>query len=632
MLKTLLKEVVRGLRGPQTDAAGNNPAQDPSAASERLAFKAADPAGRQAMAQALTAELRREPGNLERWCLLGDWHLDLTQAQAAEGAYRQALQLEPMHARSQEGLGLALLQLDRLDEAYLHLETAHKIEPMNAEVLVHWGLVDMELGNLGKAADKFQRSIERDPRNAHAWLNLGLASMKQGQVDSSIEQIRRAVSLQPDFVSGLTNLALALARADQLDEALTLALRATELRNDQARQHVVLADVLMARGEFAQVEPVLARAQALNPLHVGAWVALGKLHTAQCNHAAAAQAYERALQQAPQHPDAAFGLAEVQLLTGQWATAWELHEARRAISPSPVRRLPFPDWQGPQSGAQTVLVQSEQGLGDIILFASCLGALQSSGIRCVLEVRPRLQRLFERSFPGVQIVANEGNDAQQQQWLSGLPPIDAQVPIGSLPRWLRRSEGDFPRHTGYLKADPQQVKHWHSTLAAAGDGTRRLRIGLAWRGGTALTAKHQRSLALTALAKALHAPDRQLVCLQYGEVGAELAELKTNTGIAIHPGLSGYADIDDLAALTCACDLVVTVCSSQAHLCGALGRPGIALVPHNPSWRYGASGIHSPWYPSLRLARQSYAGDWHLPLAQAQEWLQSWSETLHMHP
>jgi len=625
MLKTLFKEVFRGLRGPHGDTPDNRAAKDLGATPENQAFRAADLPGRLVMVETLTVQLRAAPPDLARWCLLGDWHLDLAQPQAAEDAYRQALQLKPLHARSQEGLGLALLQLGRLDEAYLHFETAHKIEPMNAEVLVHWGLVDMGLGNLGKAADKFQRAIERNPRNAHAWLNLGLTSMKQGLVDTSIEQLRRAVSLHPDFVSGLTNLALALARADQLDEALALAQRAAELRGDQARQQVVLADVLMARGEFTLAETVLARAQGLNSHHVGTWVALGKLHAARGRHMAAEQAYSTALQLDPQHPDAALGLAEVQLLTGQWATAWDMHEARRSISPSPVRRLPFPDWQGPPAGAQTLLVQSEQGLGDIILFASCLGELQSLGVRCVLEVRPRLRRLFERSFPSVQIVSNEGNDIQQQHWLAGLPPIDAHVPIGSLPRWLRRNEGDFPQHTGYLAADPQQIQHWQATLAAAGNATRRLRIGLAWRGGTALTAKHQRSLDLPALAKALYAPDRQLVCLQYGEVAGELASLQAQTGIHIHAGLSGYADVDDLAALTCACDLVVTVCSSQAHLCGALGRPGIVLVPHNPSWRYGASGIHSPWYPSLRLARQPRAGDWQTPLAQAQDWLQTWN-------
>jgi ADP-heptose:LPS heptosyltransferase len=111
------------------------------------------------------------------------------------------------------------------------------------------------------------------------------------------------------------------------------------------------------------------------------------------------------------------------------------------------------------------------------------------------------------------------------------------------------------------------------------------------------------------------------VSLQHGDPTSELADVRAHAKVDIHPGLSGYVDLDDLAALTKACDAVVTVCSTQAHLTGALGVPGLVLVPVASNWRYGREGTVSPWYASLTFARQIDADDWSVPLSDARAWL-----------
>ncbi|ACB32762.1 Tetratricopeptide TPR_2 repeat protein [Leptothrix cholodnii SP-6] len=555
---------------------------------------------------------------------MGDWLLQAGRHDEAESAYRKALQIKPLHARAQEGLGLVLLRIGRLEEAFLHLEAAHKVEPDNAEILTHWGLVDLEMGNLGNAAGKFHRAIERDPRNPHAWHNLGLVALKQGQVDTSIELLRKAIEIRPQHGLAYSNLAMALRRAERLDDALDAARKATEYKADNARVWVVLADVQMNLGDFDAAGQSLERATAIDPQHVGTFVGLGKRHAATGDPTRSREAYTRALQLNPDSADARGGLGELELLLGQWSTAWDLYEARRRVEGTPVRPYPFKPWQGEDLQQRHILVHAEQGLGDIILFASCLPQLQALGGQCTIEVRSRMQALFARSFPQARVIGRAAN-AELLDWPAELPAFDYEIPFGSLPRWFRARATDFPAHQGYLVADAARVQTWRDKLAPGGRPT----VGIAWRGGMAATSKLQRSLELKALVSALAPTGVQLVCLQYGNVDAELEQVRSELGVHIDPGVSGFGDLDDLAALTQACDRIVTVCSTQAHLTGALGKPGLVLVPSNPSWRYLHTGTSMPWYPSLQLVRQQQPGDWSAVLTQAQSWVTSQTAASH---
>lgn len=614
MLKALLQEVGRSLRRntqqPLNDDASQSTLKDQ--------FQSATLARRAELVERLSAQLAGQADDGTNWTLLGDWLLSLGRFTESEPAYRRALQIRPLHARTQEGLGLVLLRLGRLEEAYLHLETASKLEPTNPEILIHWGLVDLELGNLGKAGSKFERAIERDPRNPHAWHNLALVALKQGDVPRSIEHFLRAIELKPDHGLAYSNLALALQRAERLDEALAAAARAIELKAGNARVFVVLGDLLINAGRFAEAEAAFARGTSIDTESASPHVGLGKLYMAWGRHNQAQASFEAALQLEPGNPDASGGLGQLRLLLRDWTNGWDLYEARRSTEAAPVRNMPYPEWRGEAGETGTVLIHAEQGLGDIILFANCLPDLVERKIDCIVEVPPRLESLFARSFPDVRIIGHEPND-RDLGWLGDLKDIATHRPIGSLPALLRRSEAQFPQHRGYLRADPAKVTAWKQQLSQQGGRW----IGIAWRGGLVGTSREQRSLQLAELVRALQPTGANLVCLQYGDVASDLQFAASSVNQAIHPGLSGYGDLDDAAALTVAVDGVVTVCSTQAHLTGALGRPGLVLVPANPSWRYCDRGEDMPWYPSLRLARQATLGDWSDPLATAQEWVRA---------
>jgi hypothetical protein len=179
--------------------------------------------------------------------------------------------------------------------------------------------------------------------------------------------------------------------------------------------------------------------------------------------------------------------------------------------------------------------------------------------------------------------------------------------VGSLPRYRRSTSGDFPRHDGYLRADPQQVVEWQSRLSLLGPG---LRVGITWRGGTVSSNSKTRSLRLTDLLPVIGIPGLQLHSLQHDTNPAELEELHRLCGVRIHHWAGVTDDMDACAALIQAVDLVLTVCNYAVHLSGALGKEAWVMTPHVSEWRYGNQGTSMPWYPSVRLIRQPSAGSW----------------------
>jgi hypothetical protein len=251
-------------------------------------------------------------------------------------------------------------------------------------------------------------------------------------------------------------------------------------------------------------------------------------------------------------------------------------------------------------------VHAEQGLGDEIMFASCVPDLMALGGRCIIECSPSLAVLFSRSFPGAIVHAGVQSDSDAG-WLACHGRVDYQVAIGSLPGFFRRCAADFPARDQYLIADPARVDYWRKRLAAFGGSNK---VGLAWRGGMKSTRQVLRSMDLETLLPVLRTAGCTFVCLQYGDVRAELGELAAKYGIEVKIWPETINDYAEAAALVGALDLVISVQTSIVHLAGALGKPVWAMLPAVSEWRYLQAGEEMPWYRSVRLLRQQERGDW----------------------
>lgn len=500
--------------------------------------------GRLAEAAALLQDLlTREADNAAGWSLMAALRQRLGQPEAALACHRQLVVLTPENADAHLAYGNVLAGLGYASDALAAFERAATLAPDLA--FAHSNSANM-LNKLDRPAEGLaaaDRALALDAGLVHAWRHRGYALSCLGEMESAVTAYREALS-----------------------------------RSEPAQQYDVLSDlagVLAASGRYAD---------ALNAL-------------------------DRAIEQQPDGPVARLRRAELRLTTGDYPGGWEDYESRwripdmarghREMTPELMGRLSRAPHRDDMAG-QRVLVIGEQGVGDVIMFASVLPDLAAIAAQVTCIVDPRLVRLFTHSLPGIAF-APEGVAGRVDP-----AAFDRVVALGSLPYMFRRSAAAFPGRP-YLSASPAVADGWRQRVAAMGPG---LRVGLSWRGGVKRTRAVVRSMALADLATA-DGDDRLLVSLQYGDVAHEIAAVnggRRRPIAAFDP--AGIDDFEDLAGLVSALDMVVTVQTTLAHLTGALGRPGLVMIPRWPEWRYGLGGEQMAWYGSLRLLRQAQPGDW----------------------
>jgi hypothetical protein len=421
-------------------------------------------------------------------------------------------------------------------------------------------------GRLGEAEAAYAALLNRDFDHPGLLYLLGTLSLQQGRHGLAAHLLRAAVAQDPLRAEAHANLGTAYFRAQRHEEALRSYAQAHRLDPRHAGVLANLAALLVNEGV---PERALEYAQAALALEPGC---------------------------APAHWNAALALLEL----ARWPEGWREFEWGFATGDRLRRNYSAgqdtPDWDG--APGRTVVVQGEMGIGDEVLFASCLPDLVRVCRQVIFDCHPRLEPLFRRSFPGVTL---HGTRKDEYIAWSAQLAIDARVAIGSLPGRFRLSAGDFPGQA-YLRADPRRVDHYRARLAALPGGGPA--VAVAWAGGTPTTRADLRTVPL-ALWSGLLAEPARFVSLQYTPDAAPQAAAQ---GIAHWQ--EAVDDLDEMAALIAACDVVISVCQSAVHLAGALGVPCWCLVPSKPAWRYGVSGESMPWYASVRLFRQGAGEAW----------------------
>jgi tetratricopeptide (TPR) repeat protein len=532
--------------------------------------------------------------------LLAFTHLALGELDQVIVACRQALQISPNDFDAHNALGIALGRQKKWAEAEMSFRHLIRVSPERSDGYNNLGVTLVEQGKLEEAEACYRGALRLNPNSAESLNNLGNALRGQGKLADAEVSFQNAIRLSPNYAEAHHNLGLVLKEQGRLDDAHAAYRRAIELRPTYAEAFNNLGNVLNAQQRFAEAEACYRRVLQLNPGNAEAHSNLGVLLTDEGRLDEAAEHYAEAIRIDPNYASAHYNFGIHLLLRGDFALGWSEYEWRWKVRKVPPYGRPFqqPLWDGSPLDGRTILLHTEQGLGDSIQFVRFASLAKSRGATVVVECQPPLVTLFSRAS-GVDHALPEG---------SALPRFDVQAPLMTLPHVLRTSVATIPAPVPYLTADPDQVAFWRSTWAPLAG----LKVGIVWRGNPRHKNDRNRSVPLTAFAPLASVAGVHLVSLQKGPAREEIAPFK-----AQHPLLEwddradrGDGSFLDTAAVVTALDLVISVDTAAVHLAGALGVPVWCALPAIPDWRWLLGRDDSPWYPTLRLFRQTRPGDW----------------------
>jgi hypothetical protein len=324
---------------------------------------------------------------------------------------------------------------------------------------------------------------------------------------------------------------------------------------------------------------------------------LGIVAKDQGDVAGALALYERAMAARPAYQEARCARGTALLSLGRLAEGWADYEQRLGLPQYDTWDLPQPRWRGEPLGPRRLLVHCEQGFGDTFQFVRYFKLVQAREPGALLATDRSLAALLAQSGYGPLVLKDEP-----------LPPFDVQVPLLSLPHVLGTELATIPADVPYLEADPARVERWRGLLAELPGR----KVGIAWQGRKTFRGDALRSIPLESLAPLAAVEGVQLVSLQLGPAADELSQLPARTPVLdLASALADDAGaFVEAAAVLRNLDLMITSDTALAHLAGALGVPVWVALGFAPDWRWMHDRADSPWYPTMRLFRQSRLGDW----------------------
>jgi hypothetical protein len=417
------------------------------------------------------------------------------------------------------------------------------------------------MGRQNEAIPAFRRTIAIRPQSAEAWNGLGESMRQTGNLVEAIHALRRATELNPNYSDAHLNLGIALGEHDKLQEAIDSINRAVQLdpQNPYAHCNSGIAQSFVMQLDLAE------------------------------------KSYQRAIELRPEYAVAHHALALLQLVQGRFEEGWRGYEYRWKLPTAPKPyEFNRPKWTGEDLIGKTILLHTEQGLGDSLQFVRYVPLVARQAAKVYFYCQPPLIQLFSQ-LNDVTLLT----DPNQK-----IPPYDFHCPLMSLPLAFGTRLETIPAEVPYLHADEKLLQDWKPKL----DWSKKLRIGIVWSGNPKHKSDRQRSIPLRALAPLGEFTDQiAFYSLQVGPPALQISEVPELKLIDLSADLQ---DFTDTAAVIQQLDLVISVDTATAHLAGALARPIWILLAYVPDWRWLLDRSDSPWYPTARIFRQTQAGDW----------------------
>ncbi len=477
------------------------------------------------------------------------------------------------------------------------------------------GLKLTSQGRHVEAIAQFEQALSVQPDDTRVLFALGNTAQLLGLSDAAQQFFRRVLSIEPARLEATVNLANLLRGTGQFDAAIALLQPALTRCPGSPELILTLGSCFREKGEDEAAIQHYRAALAINPHYAPALANLADMLCDAGERDTARTLYDAAIKAAPKNPQARLNRAILHLLNGDLKDGWRDYAARLEVPGKvPVmageqRLLP---WTGGPLKRARLLVRSEQGVGDQILFASVIPDLaaraKAEGGSVVLECEPRLVSLFARSFPDVTVkpasIKNIGGmPVADYGWLKNAGGATAATLMGSLPRYLRGTLDAFPKPHHFLVPDSDEVAHWRGQF---GENA----IGICWRSGKSGGHRSIQYAPLESWGAALRDMPGTLVSVQYDATPEEVAQLEAISGrkIAVPQNIDQKNELDRAAALLAALDVVITAPTAVSWLAAGVGTRTFKIL-YDTSWT-ALGQVHEPFAPSCVCVMPRDRGDW----------------------
>ena len=491
-----------------------------------------------------------------------------------------------------------------------------KIYPSDPTLMFYIGLTHLNLEEFENAVRILTDAVQQDADNYLALQALGTAYYSIQQHDLALINFNRAIQLNPKYSDVHNDKALSLMALGRFNEALSSISLAIHLDPNYIDAISNKGMNFYWLGRYVDALDCFDHAISKNDQVSEVFANKGVTLAAIGNYDEAIECYKRSLELNPENAESHRFLSLVYLNQFEFRYGWDEFEWRLLCKSFKTQLLitSKPKWMGVNK-TKRLLIWSEQGIGDQVLFASLLSELSTHQSQITVAVDEKLVPLFKRSFDNLNIISSK----------TSFDEFDEHLSFGSLGLFFRPSIESFPNVFKPYLIEDQLLRNRIRQLVTLREQKEKVRCGISWH-SVNKEIGNEKSIKLSSFSDILNLDNVTFINLQYGDNATDIAALDSSLIHKIHslPEFDLYSDIDSVVSLINACDVIVTISNTTAHLAGALGKKVLLLLPYalGQIWYWSNYNGRSLWYPSVILFRQTVAGDWTEPLGNVKKYLE----------
>ena len=553
--------------------------------------------------------LAEDAGHTEALHLMGlILHKQGEHKQAIEKIER-AIQLNPDAIIFRKNLASVYRSAGRTEQAKQICKDVLAAEPAEPVVISLLAKIQEQEHNWTEAIQTLKLALATNSpllETTELFISLGECYSNLENHSLAIKYFESILETKPKHLIATHNIARELHYLKQETEAEAWYLRALEIEPNCASALNNLGVIYQTHAKFEKAKQFAEKACEIQPLLADVHNNLANIYECLGDGSRCREMFEHAIALRPDYPEPHHSLSQLDLRDGKFAIGWDKYQWRYKKKDHDHRYYAHKVWNGETLTTERLLVFAEQGVGDVIMFATCLPDLLQRVKHVTVEVDSRLVPLFQRSFPGITIIPRPAENTTDPIRLEG---IDLQISLADLPRFFRSFEHDFPRQEKLLIPDQAACDQWKARYNALGQG---LKVGISWFGGKNLELQTRRSIPLENWEEILKTPGTHFINLQYGDSTELLNNVQKKYGVTIHDWQESdpLADLDDFTAQLHELDLVISIDNATVHFAGGVGVPTWCLLNKLPDWRWMLEKEQSQWYSSCKLLRQKDQADW----------------------